>query len=51
MRTAPETLICLDSESFEVAPMVRELFPAAERQTILDMLGRSLVTLTQLQQC
>jgi hypothetical protein len=47
--TVPDALTGLDCEAFarkKVAPMVCDLFPVAERQTILDVLDRSLVFLT-----
>jgi len=47
--TVPETLVDLDVSVFarnKVEPMVRGLFPTSQQQTVLDMLGRSVVFLT-----
>ena len=47
--TVPEALADLDVVAFtctKVAPMVRRLFPRGEQETVLDVLGRSVVFLT-----
>jgi hypothetical protein len=47
--TAPKALVDMDVVAFartKVAPMVRGLFPRCEHQSVLDVLGRSVVFLT-----